>query len=239
MAGMVVLVLVLVLGLSAGAQASLIPIGMATYNSSDYNLIYDDDLGIVWLDYTNTVDNWYNQVNWAAGLNSPGILTYNLDPGITVSWIGDWRLPITVQPDPNCLYTDSFGYGYGYNCTGSEMGHLYYTELGNPSGAGGGLLNNTGPFTNLQAGAYWSGTEYPPNTIYAWFFHFKDGYQGIGPYWYGKNASYGYGIAVRPADVYTGSGSPAPVPEPSTLLLLGSGLVGVAGLRRRLKTRTS
>jgi len=65
--------LLLALGLDVGAQATLIPIGTATYNASNYNLIYDDDLGIVWLDYTNPYNIWQNQVNWASELNSPGI----------------------------------------------------------------------------------------------------------------------------------------------------------------------
>ena len=47
----------------------------------DYNLIYEDDQGLVWLDYTRDYDNWGNQVNWAAGLNDAGVLTYNLNAG--------------------------------------------------------------------------------------------------------------------------------------------------------------
>jgi hypothetical protein len=68
-----------------------------TADSSEYSLIYEDDTGLIWLDYTNMGQSWYSQVQWAAGLNDPGVLTYNLEPGISVSWEGEWRLPTTVD----------------------------------------------------------------------------------------------------------------------------------------------
>ncbi len=238
--GMMVLVLVLVLGLSAVAQATLTTIGTATYNSSHYSLIYDDDLGVVWLDFTQSPNYWQNQFNWAAGLNSSGVLTYNLNPGITVSWTGDWRLHQVID-----IGNDGCNWGYsgtdcGYNVDTStgEMAHLFYDELGNlarydASGNSqpGWGLNNTGPFTNLQYGSYWSGTEFSGYELTtAWLFGLGYGNQN------GDNKNYArYAIAVRPVDVSTGSGGPSPVPEPATLLLLGSGLAGVAVLRRRFK----
>ena len=70
------------------------------------------------------------------------------------------------------------------------MAYLWYVELGNlsfcPPGdatcagasqAGWGLTN-TGPFQNMQSSSYWSGTEYAPNTSYAWYFGGGDGSQG-------------------------------------------------------------
>jgi len=83
-------------------------------------------------------------------------LTINLDPGINVSWGGNWRLPETVD--------GAYSWGYdgtttaGYNITSSEMGHLYYASLGNLGlydtsekfQPGWGLVK-TGPFSNLQA----------------------------------------------------------------------------------------
>ena len=109
------LILFAAIGLSVTADAKLIKIGTATINNStsggpasgggmpgdaaptgmpggakEYNLILEDDQGLVWLDYTNQQGSWPSQTDWVVGLNAPGIITYKFDPGVNVSWAGDW-----------------------------------------------------------------------------------------------------------------------------------------------------
>jgi len=91
------------------AGAELTVIGTATYEGSDYNLVYDDDSGggsgLVYLDYDYSADKWLNHpdaISWAAGLGAA--LTINLT-GYSVEWSGDWRLP---QLGPNELHDLNF-----------------------------------------------------------------------------------------------------------------------------------
>ena len=196
-----------------GSAHALQVIGTATYEDAVYNLVYEADNNgnsLVWLDYTQDYTKWQDQVNWVAGLESA--LTVTLDPGYSVSWTEDnWRLPTTVDEIT------------GYNNTGSEMGYMYYESLGNLAHE----LNNTGPFTNLQSELfYWSGTAYSEDVNKAWMFHFGNG----GQTFQSKDSVVACALAVRTADV-------SPVPEPTTMLLLGSGLIGLAGFRRKFRKK--
>lgn len=154
---------------------------------------YDTDLDITWLRNANLngAMNWSSAVAWADGLSFGGFT--------------DWRLPNS----DTCA---------GYNCTGSEMGHLWYTELGNSAG---GPMTNTGGFQNLLANDYWSGTENAVDTSLAWEFRTNFGHQAP----YGKGNAH-YAMAVRGGDVVA-------VPEPATWALLAGGLLCVAAGRRR------
>lgn len=102
----------------------------------------------------------------------------NADNG-GIGYLGhnNWRLPTTLQPDASC--SGQGDVSNGYNCTGSEMGHLFYTELGGT--AANPILGSTDPdialFSNIQSYYYWSGTEYPLGTRDAWDFTFDYGYQ--------------------------------------------------------------
>ena len=67
--------------------------------------LYDTDLNVTWAANANinSFTNWAAANSWAAGL--------------TISGVSGWRLPTS----DTCS---------GFNCTGSEMGHLFYSELG-------------------------------------------------------------------------------------------------------------
>jgi hypothetical protein len=85
------------------AEAALVKIGSATYNGARYNLIWDDETPsgeVVWLDYTNHGLNWEQQSNWSYSLMDG--MTYEWNPGVTVQWQGDWRLPVgSIDVAPN------------------------------------------------------------------------------------------------------------------------------------------
>ena len=226
-----ILSVAMVLGLVALGNATLITIGQASYGGNDYNLIWDDDNNgnsIVWLDYTNSDSSWSAQKSWAEGLDP--FLMINLLTGYHIDWgTNDWRLPNSL---------DTYLSNTGYNITTSEMGHLFYIELGNlglydelgnfpQTGYG---FNNTGDFNNLLPSTYWS-TEFtamPSVENAAFFFTFSTGDQGL------RNMDKpGLGLAVRTGTVTYNS--PSPVPGPPAIWLLGSGLIGLAAVRRKLK----
>lgn len=190
------------LSLTGAAQATLIDRGSG--------LIYDTDLNVTWLadaNYALTSGHdadgqmtWSQATSWAGNLNYGGY--------------SDWRLPTTPT---SCV---------NYNCTDSEMGHLFYSELGGT--AGSPILDSSDPdlglFTNIQTAWYWSGTEYAPNPSEAFAFNLWGGWQEF-PSKEGTHSSLN-AWAVRTGDV-------SAVPEPTTLMLFGLGMAGLRIVRWR------
>ncbi len=195
--------------LSTGVNAALIErLGGLAY--------YDDAADLTWLADANYAQTSgydsdglmsFSKANtWAASLDIDG-----------VAGADGWRLADTLQPDASCQFNGSLS--YGFNCTGSEMGSLFYNVLGNTSGS----LSNTGPFSNVQSFYYWSATVSALDTNYAWYFNMNNGYQlDIG------RSSDLYAWAVMSGDVST-------VPVPAAVWLFGSGLIGLISFTRRKK----
>lgn len=189
-------------------------------------LIYDTDLDLTWLadanaaqgsafdDGTDTTDgrmSWASATAWAASL--------------TVGGVSGWRLPTTADPDPACTELGGAPSAdvRGFTCTGGEMGHLFYAELGGTPNTT--ILGSSDPdlalFSNIQ-GQYWSGTTEAGFPDYAWYFVFTQGAQNDAF----KTTNFLHGWAVHGGDV-------AVVPAPAAAWLLGTGLLGVLGMARR------
>ncbi len=207
---------VLLLGTAGLAQAdTFVGVLPTTPGGTNYQAYYDSTTNLTWLANAdmNGLMTWSAANTWASSLDINGVT--------------GWTLP-TTTPNSSNSALDCFG----YNCTGSQMGNLFYNGLGGTAGNSITTSHNSNynDFSNVQSDVYWSATEYAPNTTGAWYFYFYNGFQSSG---YKANSLYAW--AVHSGDV----GAPATgVPEPGVLGLMGMAIVG-AGLaaRRRLALR--
>ena len=223
--------------LTGAAQAALI-------NRSG-GMIYDSTRNITWLaamNYARTsghtgggvLPDGSGAMTWAAANLWANNLVYG--------GFDDWRLPTLNPSDTSC--SDSFDEGapyglqyFGYRCTGGELSGLFVTDLGyNNNGTGlisgddtAEQIANLALFRNVQSSAYWSGTEYAPDTRDAWGFS-----TGVGDQLADRKFLALYAVAVRPGDVADAVATPqASVPEPQTLALALLALAAAAGAGRK------
>lgn len=167
-------------------------------------MIYDDVLDITWMQDAGMANgDWWEVTDWANALVYAGY--------------DDWRLPHAVG-------------GLGYNKTDSELGYMYYVNLGNEAEEGDDVVfgnENVGPFKNVK-GFYWTGTLYSDPEL-AWDFTFWTGRQGLS----NKSTTnpdindHRHAWAVRDGDV-------TPIPAPGAFFLASFG-VSLSGwiLRKR------
>ncbi len=154
---------------------------------------------------------WLQYANYAytSGYDSDGLM--NWDAAVT------WADQLVYGGYDDWRLPTTPGTNEGTISEG-EMGHLYYVDGVTPS--------SPGLFFNLESSFYWSGTEDSANPDDdAWRFGFNNGFQGIATKVLENRA-----WAVR-------QGDSAPIPEPTTMLLLGSGLIGLAGLRKKFRKK--
>lgn len=215
-------------------------------------LIYDDVLDITWLqdaNYAKTSGPFSNgRMTWSqANAWAESLIYFDIVRNV---WLDDWRLPHTL-PVNGRSYNHNYSYdgstdlshnvsapGSAYpGSTGSELAYMFYNSLGNKSIVApdetfpqpGWGLQNTGPFQNLKAYFYWSGTVNGfiyPNSY--WLFDFKIGSQDYGldlDNW----DQFFYAWPVRDGDI-----AGVPAAEPASIFLLGLGLLGVAAHGRKL-----
>ncbi len=113
-----------------------------TAPNPDMVFVYDTELNLTWLanwNYANDDFKWGPATTVGTAMYWAANLTVGRFPG--------WSLPSTnTGPSSNCDSDFNPGSGYpqqyfGYKCTGSPMGEVWYTELGNTWGL---RMTNTG-----------------------------------------------------------------------------------------------
>ncbi len=175
--------------------------GAALVASANGQAVYDTVQNVTWLANANLAAkhsfgvsginpdgsmSWDTAQQWIAAMNAAHFLGSD-----------QWSLPATTLPDPNCSQrpiTASFGFG----CTGSQMGRLYYNELGGVKGSTIELTHNASYslFGDFQPYLYWSSTLWTKVPNSAFSFSFGNGFQGTNVF-----ANDMYAIAVAPGKV--------------------------------------
>jgi hypothetical protein len=128
--------------------------------------VFDTNTGMMWLADANFAAeksfgvkginpdgsmSWETAMTWVAHMNKADYLGHD-----------NWTLPFTPAYDPNATqFNPTGGLSYGFDCSASDMGELFYTEFGARAGDSISDVHDaaTSLFTNLQAYYYWSGVR--------------------------------------------------------------------------------
>jgi len=215
------ILLVMVVGLPSLSSAELIDRGGG--------LIYDTVQDITWIQDASYGYNAVggHQINWYQADAWVNDLQY-YDSARNVTW-DDWRLPTGDWQILDGHTTLSAGGNIK-----DELGYLWHIELGN---WWGNLGVNVGPFVNtltyndkLQHIKYFT-SIYTPQLA---------ANQSVGFFWVNGTLcfmqyDYVWGAvwAVRDGDV---GAAPVTTPIPAAVWLFGTGLLGLLGIRRKLRT---
>lgn len=188
--------------------------------------VYDTEANLTWLQDANYavtsghdadgLMNWGDAMSWVST--------------ISINGVAGWRLPIGAG-EPNSYGPDS---ELKFQQQQTELGNLFYNVLGGVARSRIGETHNANfnLFSNIQddhptrSGWYWSGTEILNSTAGgmngAWLINFHDGaYNGA----YADQLLFSW-------PVHDGDVGASPVPIPGALMLAGSALLGLLGMRR-------
>jgi Protein of unknown function (DUF1566)/PEP-CTERM motif len=197
-------------------------------DSSAAVFLYDATLNVTWLRQASQPSG----LSWAAA--------NRFAANFQLGGFDDWRLPRVLDLGASgCTLYRYAGTDCGHNvalqnASGfNEVAHLFHVTLGNQAaytpegvfrgGANKGVtwgLVEDGPFMDLRATTYWSGTGIASAPGYAFSFDLDQGFQSP----LEKSRPYQL-LLLRDGDVLSA------VPEPSTALLFGAGALLL--LRRR------
>jgi hypothetical protein len=171
------------------AHAELIPL-------PDGLTVYDTHLNVRWLANANLAGtpegNSIASSSGIANITPGGSMDYatalqwldalnNLNDGAGYLGHNDWTLPTSPTfptTDPSCAATGPNGNSFGFGCTNSDMGSLFYLSLGlqYPNTAVPIPNNSVGPFNNFQPYLYWTDTSAGGNGYHT--FSFNTGWAG-------------------------------------------------------------
>jgi hypothetical protein len=164
------------------------PANAPTIPAADGQTIYDPNLKVTWLADANLAAT---QTFGVSNINKSGSMDYatalrwvaamnKADNGAGYLGHNNWQLPTAPSKDASCARTGRHGESFGFHCSGSALGSLYYGSLGirEPNTAVRMPSNSVGPFKDFQPYLYWSGSAAADPKQGFVTFSFNSGFQG-------------------------------------------------------------
>ena len=175
-------------GSTSGSAPAAPPANAPLIPAADGATVYDPSLNVTWLADANLAGK---QAFGVSNINKSGSMDYatavqwvaamnNLDNGVGYLGHNNWQLPTTPEKDESCARTGRNGESFGFDCSGSALGSLYYASLGlrEPDRSVPLPANKVGPFRDFQPYLYWSGSAAADPKQGFVSFSFNSGFQG-------------------------------------------------------------